>query len=77
MEKGSINLAAEATKILEIVGEVLFFVSDGETIASPETCSRLVNIVAQMQQQLPGSRMNEAFGAISVEAQNGINLAMQ
>ena len=77
MEKGSINLGSEATKVLEVVGEVLFFVSDGETIASQETCSRLANIVAQMQQQLPGARMNEAFAAISSEAQNGINLAMQ
>lgn len=77
VEQGSVNLTSEATKVLQVVGEVLFFVSDGETIASPETCSRLANIVVQMQQQLPGDRMNEAFATISVEAQNGINQAMQ
>ena len=77
VEKGSINLTSDATRVLEVVGKILFYVSDGERIASQETCSRLANILMQMQQQLPGDCISNAFQSISVEAQNGINLAVQ
>jgi len=32
-------------KILQIVGAVLFFVDEGENIASQETCSRLAAVL--------------------------------
>jgi len=64
-------------KILQIVGAVLFFVDEGENIASQETCSRLAAVLMQLHRVLPADVMNDAFGSVSVEAQNGINLAMQ
>lgn len=77
VESGSIDLASNATKVLEVVGETLLFVSNGESLASEETCSRLAEILVHMQQQMPSNLMNNAFSNISAEAQNGINAALQ
>lgn len=77
VERGSINVNSDAAKVLHVAGETLAFVAEGEEIASQETCLRLTSILIEMQQQLSAEKMNAAFSCISVDAQNGINLAMQ
>ena len=70
-------MRSDAAKILQVVGEILAFAADGEDIASQDTSSRLTRILEGMQQQLSGDQMNSAFADISIEAQNGISLALQ
>jgi uncharacterized Fe-S center protein len=77
VESGSINLKSEAKKVLNIVGETLNAVNEGERIADSNTISRLAGILVHMQQTIPSNLMNDAFSAISLDAQNGINAAMQ
>jgi hypothetical protein len=66
----------DIAKVLRVVGETLYFVSEEEDIASEATIARLAQTVARMQQQVLSSAMNDAFASISLEAQNGINMAM-
>lgn len=77
VENGSIRVSDNADKVLRVVGETLFFVNEGEKLATAETCSRLASILIQMQQNISADKMNELFASLSLEGQNGIHAAMQ
>ena len=77
VENGQVCMTAEAERLLRIIGEVFMFVSEGEDVASPDTQSRLAKILFQMQQNVPGDRMQQAFGSLADESQQCINSVME
>lgn len=63
--------------MFRVIGETLVYVSDGEDIASPETCSRFAEILLKMQREIPADQMHQAFAAVSLEARNAIGAIME
>jgi hypothetical protein len=77
IENGCINLSSEATRITQIIGQILSDVEEGEDIASSETCEKLTSILQTMGNELPPETMSQAFGALGAESQNAIAMAVQ
>jgi hypothetical protein len=77
VENGSIDLSSEAVQLVRIIGETLSLVSEGEELATPETCSRFAHILVEMQNKVSGGVMQQAFGTLDSEAQSAINMVMQ
>lgn len=69
-------MTTEAERLLRIIGEIFMYVSEGEELATPDTQSRLAKILLQMQQSVPGDRMQHAFGSLTDESQQCINSVM-
>lgn len=70
-------MTKEAATVLRVIGETLVYVSDGEDIASPETCSRFAEILHNMQRDIPADHMHQAFAAVSPEGRNALGALME
>jgi hypothetical protein len=77
IENGSIDLAANAVKITQIVGQILSDVEEGEDIATSETCKKLTSILQSMGNELPQETMQQAFNTLGEDAQHAVSMAMQ
>ena len=71
------DLPTHAPLLINVIGEVIASVEDGEEIASEETCQRMAQILRHMQDKIDGKILQEAFSGLSLEAQNGISVIMQ
>lgn len=76
IESQAIDLGKNATRITQIIGHILSDVGEGEEVASPETCEKLVSILKVMGDNLPEATMQQAFSALEPEAQQAINVAV-
>jgi len=76
VESGEVDITSNLDRLLQIMGEVADAVSDGDEMASQETCGRFANIITAMQSQVDQSLIQQAYSALSEEAQNGINMLM-
>ncbi|CAJ1951966.1 unnamed protein product [Cylindrotheca closterium] len=76
IESQVIDVSKNAVKICQIAGQVLSAVSDGEEIASPETCENLVSILKVMRSDLPQDMMQQAYSTLHPEAQQAISAAI-
>jgi hypothetical protein len=72
-----VNVPANAPQLLKIIGDILMFVTDGEEIATPDTCHRLMYILRKMQNEVDSGIMQQGFSSLVPEAQNAIQMAME
>lgn len=71
------DLPTNAHMLVNVIGQVIAFVEDGEDIASQKTCQRMAQILRVMQNKVNGNVMQEVFSELSPEVQNGISLLLQ
>ena len=76
VESGQIVMTAETERLLRIIGQTFTYVSEGEDIASPETQSRLAEILFKMQNDVGPDQMQQAFESLTPEVQACINSVM-
>jgi hypothetical protein len=76
VQKGQIGLVHQAQHLLRIIGETLESVSNGDDVATPETCATMVQILRELQNNLPAEQMKQAFDELPAEAQAAIQEAM-
>lgn len=76
VQNGQVLVTTETERLLRIIGEVFSHVADGEDIASPETQSRLAEILVKIQNEVPPDRIQDAFGSLAEDVQCSINAVM-
>lgn len=76
IESQVIDVRQHAVRITQIFGQILLDVQDGEDIATPETCERLVSILKAMSSNLPQGTMEQAYSTLHPEAQQAISAAI-
>lgn len=76
IENGSVDLETQYAEVVRIIGEALAYISDGEDIATAETCSSFAEILFHLQQNTQPSSMQESFAALSPDAQAAVRSVM-
>ncbi len=54
------------------IGQITAAVLDGEDLATEDTCSRMFQIISNLQQNYPAD-FEQVFSSLPLESQNGIN----
>ena len=77
VESNLINVQAEYGALLQIIGKILALVSEGEEVATQETCSRLMGVVNTVQSSVDANSIQAAFSSMEGDAQQALVAAMQ
>lgn len=76
VEKGVIRMDTECNELVRVIGEILALLDEEEEVASPETRLRLAGILYRIQQGVNVSQVEQAFCALSVDAQAAVQKTM-
>ena len=76
VENGQIDIATNLELLLNIFGGIAAAVLEEEDIATQETCSRLAMILSTFQEKGNPSLLQQAFGKMSPQVQNGLNMLL-
>jgi len=77
VETNIINVQTEYRTLIRIIGKILVLVSEGDEVASQNTCSRLMGVIGKIQQTVDGNSIQAAFSVLEPEAQEALVSAMQ
>jgi len=77
IDSNMINVQAEYSNLIRIIGKIFALVSDGEEVATQSTCSRLLGVINTIQQSVDGNAIQTAFGTLDEESQQALVAAMQ
>ena len=77
VESNMINLQTEYSTLIRIIGKILSLVSEGDDVASPSTCSRMMGVIGKIQQAVDGNSIQVAFSMLDPEVQEALAAAMQ
>ena len=72
-----INVQAEYSTLIRIIGKILALVSEDEVVASQSTCSRLMGVIHKIQQSVDNNSIQVAFSMIEPDSQQALVAAMQ
>ena len=62
--------------MIHIIATILSDIDNDEDVATPETIERFKTILFQMEQSVPASTLQQAFGALDGDTQNIVNIAI-
>ena len=77
IDSNMINVQAEFSNLIRIIGKIFALVSEGEELATQSTCSRLLGVINTIQQSVDGNAIQTAFGSLDEESQQALVSAMQ
>ena len=77
VELNLINVQAEYGTLIRIVGKILASVSDGEEVATQNTCARMMGVINKIQQSVDGNSIQSVFSALEPDVQQALVAAMQ
>ena len=70
-------MQTESGNLIRIIGKILALVSEGEEVASQDTCSRLIGVIAKIQQTVDGNMIQSVFSTLEPDVQQALVAAMQ
>jgi hypothetical protein len=76
VENASIDVESQCSELVRIIGETMAYVSDGEDLALPGTCTAFAAILFRMQQKVRPDLMQQSYASISPDAQEAIQSLM-
>ena len=77
VDSNMINVQAEYSTLIRIIGKILALVSEEEVVASQSTCSRLMGVIHKIQQSVDNNSIQVAFSMIEPDSQQALVAAMQ
>ena len=77
VESNMINVQAEYSTLIRIIGKILALVSEDEVVASQSTCSRLMGVIHKIQQSVDNNSIQVAFAMMEPDSQQALVAAMQ
>ena len=77
VESASAPFASYAKDLIRVIGETLALVANDDEVATESTCSRMAEILVQLQREGSSSDLQDAFSALSPESQVAVQSAVQ
>lgn len=77
VESNAITVQSEYGNLIRIIGKTLALVTDGDEVATENTCSRMMSVINKIQQTVDGDSIQTAFASMEADAQQALVAAMQ